>query len=203
MKALHRSRLAPAPRPRARDWLGRFAPVALGVAALLALAVGPARATIAERGTFHDAFSDTYFDCGFPVQVDGTADGQYRIREGTAANETAFFLQSRVTWREVHSANGTSITLAGHSLYNETRAILVDGSVFEFHAIEAGQPFAIYDADGVLLLRDRGAIRHTYLFDTQGDDIPGGIFVEDVDIQFGGPHPGFELPFEDFCALFG
>jgi hypothetical protein len=188
---------------RSRGLVARLSQSALVVVPVVAMLVGPARATIAEADTFHDSFTFTHFDCGFPVDVEGVADGRFRIRVGTGADATAFFLQSRVTWSEVHSANGTSVTLAGHFLYNEPRAIHVEGSIFEFHSIEAGQPFAIYDADGTLVLRDRGVIRHTYLFDTQGDDLPGGIFIEDVDVQIGGPHPSFEGGIEDYCALFG
>ena len=184
-------------------WVARLSRSALVVVPVLAMIVGPARATIAEADTFHDSFSFTHFDCGFAVNVEGTADGRFRIRVGTGADETAFFLQSRVSWSEVHSANGTSITLQGHSLYNEPRAIQVEGSVFEFTSIEAGQPFAIYDASGTLILRDRGVIHHTYLFDTQGDDVPGGIFIEDIDFRISGPHPSFEGGIEDYCALFG
>ena len=180
----------------------RGAGLLLSIAMIGVMVPAQASATIAERGSFHDEFSDTYTDCGFSVHVEGTADGQYRIRAGSADAASAFFLLSRVSWREVHTANGTSITLSGHSLYNEPQAVRVDGSTFEFVSIEAGQPFSIRDAAGELILRDRGVIRHTYLFDTEGDDEPGGVFIEDVDVQVGGPHPGFELPFADFCALF-
>lgn len=177
--------------------------VLLAIALIGVMVPAQASATIAERGSFHDEFSDTFSDCGFAVAVEGVADGHYRVREGSGADASAFFLLSRVTWREVHTANGTSITLSGSSLYNEPQAVRVEGSVFEFVSIEAGQPFAIYDADGALVLRDRGSIRHTYLFDTQGDDVPGGLFLEDVDLRISGPHPGFDLPFEGYCALFG
>ena len=42
------------------------------------------------------------------------------------------------------------------------------GSIFEFRGVEAGQPFA-------------------YLFDTGGDDEPGGEFVADVDFRVADP----------------
>jgi hypothetical protein len=35
------------------------------------------------------------------------------------------------------------------------------------------------------------------LFDTEGDDIPGGIFIEELSAEAHGPHPGFD----DFCGL--
>ena len=44
------------------------------------------------------------------------------------------------------------------------------------------------------MLRDRGAITTTYLFDTLGDDVPGGDFIEELDVRISGPHPGFGPP---------
>jgi hypothetical protein len=40
-------------------------------------------------------------------------------------------------------------------------------------------------------------VHHHILFDTEGDDVPGGIFVEDLCEDVHGPHPGFD----DFCGL--
>jgi hypothetical protein len=64
--------------------------------------------------------------------------------------------------------------------------------------IQAGQPFVVYNSDGQVVLRDRGVIRFTYLFDTLGDNEPGGVFVQDVDVRVNGPHPGFDA---DFCDI--
>ena len=187
---------------RPSRWTGRGAGVALSVIAMVIMFAAPVQASIVDSGRFNDEFSDTYFACGFPVQVEGSAHGKYRIRAGTGELATAFFLHSNVTWQEVHTANGRSITLRGHSLYNEPKAVPVDGSIFEFRAIEAGQPFSVYDADGNLVLRDRGAIRTTYLFDTQGDDEPGGLIVELIDVQLRGPHPSWGTDWSAICALF-
>jgi hypothetical protein len=72
------------------------------------------------------------------------------------------------------------------------------GTIFEFEAVEAGQPFAVYDSDGNLVLRDRGSIHFHALFDTLGDDVVGGEFVADLGADVHGPHPGFET---DFCEI--
>jgi hypothetical protein len=186
-------------RPFRRRWraiggllAGALASVTLGT---------PAQATIVERGQFADTFSDSYDDCGFTVDVEGSFSGQYRIREGKGNVETAFFFQQLLSWEETHSANGRSITLRGHTVTNEVRARHVEGSIFEFVTIEAGQPFAVYDEEGNLVLRDRGVIRFTFLWDTLGDDEPGGVFIEMLDIQFGGPHPSWDLDWSEICAL--
>lgn len=176
--------------------------VLTGLLVLFVTLPAAAQATIAERGRFEDTFTDSYEDCGFLVTVEGSVSSQYRFRQGKGDLATAFFLRANYSWEEVHTANGRSITLRGHAVFNETRARQVDGTIFEFRSIEAGQPFAVYDADGKLVLRDRGVIRTTYLYDTLGDDVPGGIPGEVVDLQIAGPHPGFDLDWSVICALF-
>jgi len=42
-----------------------------------------------------------------------------------------------------------------------------------------------------VIVRDRGVIRHTYLFDTLGHGEPGGEFIEETQTSVHGPHPGF------------
>jgi hypothetical protein len=81
-------------------------------------------------------------------------------------------------------------------VFNELRATRVEGSIFEFEAVEAGQ-FRLYDSGGRLVARARGDVRFRILFDTEGDDIPGGIFIEELSAEAHGPHPGFD----DFCGL--
>ena len=67
-----------------------------------------------------------------------------------------------------------------------------------FASIVAGQPFTIEDSSGNVVLRDRGVTKRTALFDTEGDDMPGGIELAELDFSFAGPHPGL---FADFCAI--
>ncbi len=191
--------------PRRGTRLRRAVPRGVGLIGALCLVmtmVVPAGATIVESGRFVDTFTDSYDDCGFPIQVEGAARGQYWIRAGTGDLAGVFFLHSNVTFEEVHTANGKTYTLRGHRAYNEMRAEVIDGSIVQLTSIEAGQPFAIYDEGGNLVLRDRGVIQITYLFDTQGDDVPGGEFVELLDVRLAGPHPGFVMDFAEICALF-
>ena len=73
-----------------------------------------------------------------------------------------------------------------------------------FTTIFAGQPILIRDMTGRVVSRDRGVIRETYLFDTLGDDTPGGVYLEQIGLLARGPHP--LLPggvfYEDaFCAI--
>ena len=72
------------------------------------------------------------------------------------------------------------------------------GSRFTWKGSRAATPAT--ESAGVLV-RDRGAIRETYLFDTEGDDTPGGIFLELLEERVSGPHPGFFMSDDEFCAV--
>jgi hypothetical protein len=88
----------------------------------------------------------------------------------------------------------------GKGLFHDTKATQTSGTIYEFVAIEAGQPFVIADSTGKVVVRDRGVIRTRYLFDTLGDGTPGGVFLEAIDISVHGPHPGFAEDFP-FCEI--
>jgi hypothetical protein len=161
---------------------------------------GPAGATVVERGHYSDSYSFSYDDCGFDVLVEGTASGHFRIRAGKGKRATAFFLNDNFSYTETHTNadTGEFLTIKGNGVFNEIKATRLEGNIFEFEAVEAGQPFAVYDSAGNLVLRDRGSIHHHALFDTLGDDMPGGEFVEDLGADVHGPHPGFDT---DFCEI--
>jgi hypothetical protein len=81
--------------------------------------------------------------------------------------------------------------VTGSSIFNEVKAVPLGGNLFRFTAVEAGQPFRLYDSQGVLLPRDRGVIRHTAVFDTEGDAIPDAVLIEEFEPSVRGPHAGF------------
>lgn len=174
--------------------------IVLAVATSLIVGVSPAGTTIFEKGRFSDEFSFTYDDCGFPVSVEGTEEGRYRIRQGTGKTASAFFLQVTASFREVHTNTDTGewFVLRGRRVFNEVKATRVEGTIFKFVAIEAGQPFVVENSAGEVVIRDRGVIRFTILFDTKGDAVPGGDLVEFLGADVRGPHPGFDA---DFCEI--
>ncbi|MDQ3866207.1 MAG: hypothetical protein M3304_05185 [Actinomycetota bacterium] len=186
--------------------MGRASKLAVGkltlsvAVALLVFGAIPAGATIYERGRINDEYTRTDSDCGFPVRVEGTATGQYRVRTGKGKTASAFFQRVTVRYREVHTntVTGEWFLVRGHRVFNEVKARRVEGNVFRFTAVEAGQPFVVENSAGEVVYRDRGAIRYTILFDTLGDAVPGGEFIREVDVRVNGPHPGFE---RDFCEI--
>jgi hypothetical protein len=98
---------------------------------------------------------------------------------------------NRIRYSKTHTNTDTGewFTIRRHSTFNEVQVTRIEGTVFSFRAIEAGQPFLVDDSDGNLVARDSGSVHVTYLFDTEGDDVPGGIFVADVDEPHQRPAP--------------
>jgi hypothetical protein len=176
----------------------------LGVTLLMACSAAPARATVVDRGTFADSESDVPENiCGIALVRDSTFSGSFRIRLDKKSDGQAFFQRLNVDYRDVFTnpLNGRSMTFSGHSLVNEIAATHVEGNVYEFTTVEAGQPFTVRDGAGNVVLRDRGMLRHHVLFDTLGDGMPGGIQLDDEIVAVGGPHPGFDQTEEEFCAM--
>ncbi len=166
------------------------------------LAAVPASATVA----FREHYTDDYtfeFECpsGEVLAVVGHAEGTAHIRVGKGRFESAFFAHDNFAFREVAiNGSGESLILEANGLFQETRATSLGGTLFTFTSVVAGQPFTVSDPDGNVLVRDRGSIRETIVFDTTGDDEPGGIFIESVDFQVNGPHDGLSF---DFCDYLG
>ena len=182
-------------RPTARR---RRVLLALGWAGLVALAAAlPAAATVIERGHYAGTDAWSYDDCGPEVGVTAEFGGVFRIRAGKGDAESAFFVADNYWYRETHvRGDGKTAVIEGDGVYNELTAVNVSGSVFEFRTINAGKPFTMSDGEGNVLLRDRGVLEVTFLFDTLGDDTPGGVFVDLVDVSAHGQFPGLEA---DLC----
>ena len=132
---------------------------------------------------FKEHYSDDYafsYDCGgTTIEVTGHDDGVAHIRVGKGDFETAFFAHDNYSYTETHTnPDGDFLVITGNALFQETRATHVAGTVFTFSSVVSGQPFTVFDSNGKVLVRDRGSIRETILFDTLGDNMPGGTFID-------------------------
>ena len=163
---------------------------AAAAAAIAATAAGSATGAVVERGQFDDETYGFGYDCGFPMEAEGVASGLYRLRDG---GDGIFLSLDRVDFREVHTntETGRSFVIRGHFAANETRARQVSDSLFELDTIKAGQMRIVEDANGVVVSRDRGVLRQTLLFDTGGDNQPGGTVVDVLDLRIAGQQSGF------------
>jgi hypothetical protein len=178
---------------------------AAGALALSTLALAlPAQAEVILHEKFDDSFSEDFEECGMPLHSDFAFRGTTHLRVGKGDLESAFLLHLTIQRTDTitNPANGKFFVIEGNVLERDVHVSRVEGSTFEFTRVESGQPFVVRDMNGDVVLRDRGSIWFTALFDTLGDDTPGGEFVTDFDvIRINGPHPGFFLDDDQFCGL--
>lgn len=169
---------------------------------LIALSAAPAGATMYQKvepysGTeVHD-----FALCGLQIHEVFTFSGKISIRAGTGKLAGAFFGHNNYSYVDTFTniANDKFFTISGNGLNQDVRATRVEGSIFEFVSHDVGQPYTVRDMSGAVVLRDRGSLSFTYLFDTLGDNVPGGTFLQDVSLRVSGPHPGFFLDEADVC----
>jgi hypothetical protein len=168
--------------------------------ALLGLGAAPAGAKVIDQEHYSGTDSFSFTDCGFTLDVVSTFHGQANLR--VLPGGEAFLTRDKFWYvdRYTNPDTGGSFEVRGNTLFHEIRGTLVSGTIYEFVAIEAGQPFVIYDSAGHVVLRDRGVLVHDILFDTLGDGMPGGELVADLGTAVHGPHPGFADDFS-FCDL--
>jgi hypothetical protein len=185
---------------RSRD--GRRIASATVVAVLAGLMVaGSATATTAFRDRYSVDYAFSYSCGATEISVVGHAQGLFQVRVGKGRFATAFFAHDNYSYRETHTnPDGDFLVISGDGLFQETRAVPLGNDLFAFSSHDSGRPFTVRDEDGNVLVRDRGTIRETIIFDTEGDDVPGGIFVEEVTFEVAGPHDGLGF---DTCDILG
>ena len=172
---------------------------ALGLVMLVLVSVDPAGAKVL-KGSDVGPYEFSYGDCGFSVDVDGLfSSPKSMARVGTGDRASAFFGHDNYTLTETHTRRDTGavLVIVVHGLLREVRATLVNGSIFEFTMLDVPH-VEFRDADGVRLGRENGQIRRVFLFDTLGDDTPGGVFLESLSEDFRGHFGRF-----DICSAFG
>lgn len=182
--------------------LRRFGAVvgAVALGALWAVAA-PTVAAAGGPAVGSDSYSDTIYDCGYPIDIAGTA--SWRVRGRTLPQDpTTFFDHELFSFREVwtNQATGAWFVVRGDALTLDVKATQVDGNVYEYTTIRAGMPVVVEDSTGKVVARDRGQVRMRILWDTGGDDNPERYFIDFLGVTFGGPHPTWET---DLCRYAG
>ncbi|CAN5865158.1 hypothetical protein BH24ACT6_BH24ACT6_19340 [soil metagenome] len=157
---------------------------ALGATMLLGtgLFVGlPARPATAEviRGSDVGEYGFSYDDCGFTVDVEGLfSSPRSMARVGRGADTSVFFGHDNYTITETHTRRGSAatLTITVHGLLRDVQATPVSRSVFQFTMMDVAHAEATDEIDAVLG-RENGQIRRVVLFDTLGDETPGGMLA--------------------------
>jgi hypothetical protein len=171
------------------------------VVALLALALaGPAQAAPLEREHYSGTDTFDFDDCGFAIHDVVEFEGVFMLKAPRADGAPPYYFDNYNNV-ETLTANGRTLTISHSGLYKDLRITQVSGTIYQFTAIETGQPFVIRDGAGNVLMRDRGALFTTFQVDTMGDtDLDNDVFIDGSWslLRDAGSHPGFYF---DFCAF--
>jgi hypothetical protein len=177
--------------------------MAAGVLGLGLFFAAPAEAKPVEKGHYSgsDAFDEEI--CGLEVHLEVTFRGSFHTLPVKGTGGQAFFAHDNYEFREMITVVGgdpaTFVTTHGNGVFHEQHATPRPDEgpyVYEFEAIDAGT-FTLRDSSGKVLVRDRGVVQLTAVFDTLGDSQPGGVLISE-DVVFRGPHSDDET----FCAAF-
>ena len=193
----------------------RAALAVLAVAFPLVLAIVPTTPASATMYVINQPFQfqashdiDPADGCGLSLHDDFHVAGTQSIRTGTGDLATAFFQHTHVHSVETitNTRNGKFVTIEGDSVTQDVKATHVSGSIFQFVTHVVGQPSVVKDMNGRVISRDRGNLTFIYLFDTGGDQVPGGTPIAGISLRVAGPHPAFfadPLPCDVVVALIG
>ena len=187
--------------------IGRFASVLTAAMAAIVLVGSVAAAPLArEHYSFEDLDTFTETECGSPITVDYTGEfsGVFMLKDKKPGGPTPPYFFDNYSGFETFTnvANDKTATIAHQGLFKDVRIEHVEGTVYQFTAIETGRPVVVRGPDGTTLVFDAGRIRYTFLVDTLGDaDLDNDVFLGDVgEPDVAGPHPVF-VGDVDFCDL--
>jgi hypothetical protein len=161
----------------------------------------PAQAAPIEREQYSDSDSFDFDDCGFTIHDDVTFEGTFMLKAPRRGTGSPPYYFDNYEVHETLTANSRTMSIDHQGLYKDLQITLVEGTIYQFVSMEAGQPFVARDGDGNVLIRDRGVLKTTFQDDTKGDaDLDNDVFIEGSFSLLGdhGRHPGFYI---DFCAF--
>jgi predicted esterase len=166
----------------------------LGVVSAILVAVGAsarADAAVVEQTRYSRTAEWMDDSCGYRTDVAATFSGRLSVRAGTGPASSFFFVTDNYSFREVHTdqATGRWFVIRGDGQFKNVQAKPVGGNVFEVTSKDAGQSFVVEDSTGTVRFRLAGAVTYRYLFDTGGDTIPDGDFVDFLGVTVAGHDP--------------
>ena len=187
--------------------VGSVASVLTAATAAIVLAGSvAAEPLVREHYSFEESDTFTITDCGDPITIDFTVafSGVFMLMDRKPGGPTPPYLFDNYSVVETFTnvANDKTATITHQGLYKDLKIEHVEGTVYQFTAIETGRPVVVRGPDGERLVFDAGRIRYTFLVDTLGDaDLSNDVFLGDAsDPDVAGPHPVF-VGDVDFCDL--
>ena len=173
----------------------RLVPVVTLLAMALAASV---QAAPIEYEHYSGTDSFDFVDCGFVIHDEVVFEGVFMLK-APGADGAPPRLFDNYHAIETLTANGRTATIEHQGLYKDLHVTMVEGTIYQFVAMESGRPFTVLDSDGNVLIRDRGVLVTTFQVDTKGDsDLENDEFIEGSWslLKDAGSHPGFYI---DFC----
>jgi hypothetical protein len=170
----------------------------LTIAGLFVAAPVSAAPLVHEHYSGTDSFD--FDDCGFTIHDDVVFNGLFMLKAGKHGDPTPR-LSDNYEAHERLSANGKFLTIDHNGLYKDLHVTHIEGTIYEFVAMEVGRPFTLRDMNGKVVLKDRGRLLTTFRVDTLGDsDLDNDVFVDGSFslLRDSGSHPAFYL---DFCEI--
>ncbi|HSV41428.1 MAG TPA: hypothetical protein VLI04_21875 [Nocardioidaceae bacterium] len=180
------------------------AAVTMGVAASLVPA--GAQAELYDGGRFTDSFVETVSECGFKKLVHVVdISVVYKLRTIVDDGQTEYLFQAIQHSVETYTnpKNGRWFTLAVDANHRETDGHHVEGTIWEFTAKGSGASFTVTDESGAVIFRDTGTYETTFLFETFGDDSPGGEVLSEELIDLDGRFSDWDWCDDVFEPLLG
>lgn len=131
--------------------------------------------------------------------MDGRYTGTNRLRTTKGGQFFVSTDQYRVQETYTDLETGETLTVLANGVFHELRPEPVPGhpTRYTFSFIDAGKVFTVLDGSGEEVLRNRGVVKGTGVFDTLGDGVPGGVEVS-MDVVVAGQFPRWE---ESFCDV--
>ena len=169
------------------------------VGAIALMLAGNASATILEKGTFHDEFSERVRDfCvdGLTARLDTTVDGRFLLRS-QGAEQLAYY-QEHVKVRQVitNVATREFVTEVDTVLSKDHRVTNNGDGTLTITVLATGNG-TLYASNGTAIARNPGQVRFQILLDHGGT--PRNPF-DDEFLEFLGTVKGSTGRSDDFCA---
>lgn len=178
----------------------RIGLIVTGVAGAIALVLaGSASATILEKGTFHDEFSERVRDfCvdDLTARLDTTVDGRFLVRS-QGADQLAYY-QEHLKIRQVitNVATREFVTEVDTVLSKDHRVINNGDGTLTITVLATGNG-TLYASNGTAIARNPGQVRFQILVDHGGT--PRNPY-DDEFLEFLGTIKGSTGRSDDFCA---
>lgn len=179
---------------------------------LVLLAALPASGRPVERYDYDVTLDPVTWDgCGFDVTEVARYAGAWMVKDSTPKTDGEYFRvldRYRRTITLTNTDHPTKkVVIEAHGTFREGPGTIVSdggplaGPTVEYRTKDSGAIQTVYDVNGKALLRDHGTIVFEYVFDTGGDQAPGGgQFISEQFISASGKTPLFDMDDEQFCA---